>query len=480
MSDRFRNSFEHPPARAEKRRGRPSQLRASVIAQLEGDLRGDCPDSQGAVWSGAALARHIERRYGITLGARRCRQILRELGVLAVSAISMASATGSRGYSGPRADTPNGSPRTIPQARLRAIALKRLRRLAVAGLPLQPFVRGMFDIVQDALPNSDNKVMLCDASPPFERYVSNSAELMNWALLQQHYYVEAPPEVSGMVPLWPKVLGPKAIWRSEELALPHFYRSEGYNEYLRRVGFHHFLSTTIYDGTDCVGVYPIWRGPTMKPFSAEDARFMASAAPLVGHGLASARAPNPANRDGFVAANGTEGVVIIDPAGRTVAADDNAQEMFRDLGLFDDLSLESDLAACLRYIALTIREILPSAEDGSDSRLPAARLFYHHTGAMLSLRAVAADGDGGRYVTVIVRRGESLEHRRLRIAHCYGLSPRETEFVHWIGLGIDRREISRRMSVSPGTTTTYLRRLQDKLGLESGALVRRFAREQQI
>jgi DNA-binding NarL/FixJ family response regulator len=55
------------------------------------------------------------------------------------------------------------------------------------------------------------------------------------------------------------------------------------------------------------------------------------------------------------------------------------------------------------------------------------------------------------------------------------LSDRELEALQLVGRGLDRRQMARQMHVSPKTVETYLARIKDKLGLESGRQLVQFA-----
>ena len=49
---------------------------------------------------------------------------------------------------------------TLSDSRNKARALGRIKRLASSGLPLEPFVRGVFESLNDGVPHSPNRVML--------------------------------------------------------------------------------------------------------------------------------------------------------------------------------------------------------------------------------------------------------------------------------------------------------------------------------
>src|SRR5262249_1064898 len=115
--------------------------------------------------------------------------------------------------------------------RNKEIALGRIKRLASSGLPLEPLVRTVFELIGDAIPHSPNRTFHCGGESA-EAYICNSPELNRVVPLHTRYYVEAPPEDSGarfrVNPLELHQRCPnKVLWMHEELTLPHLYQTEG-------------------------------------------------------------------------------------------------------------------------------------------------------------------------------------------------------------------------------------------------------------
>jgi len=63
-----------------ERSGRPSRLNPQQVTEIQAALRKRPSDFDlsGNLWDGKTLAAHIERAYGVTLGARQCRRFFRE------------------------------------------------------------------------------------------------------------------------------------------------------------------------------------------------------------------------------------------------------------------------------------------------------------------------------------------------------------------------------------------------------------------
>jgi len=135
---------------------------------------------------------------------------------------------------------------TIGDMRRKELALGRIKRLASSGLPLEPFARAVHELVNDGVPHSPNRVILAGGSDHVDAYIGSTPGIAAAVPLYHQYFVDAPPEVSGMrfsydsyVLKW--VLPSRIIWPQEELALPNLYRAEGYNTVYRPLGWHHLV-----------------------------------------------------------------------------------------------------------------------------------------------------------------------------------------------------------------------------------------------
>jgi transposase len=63
-----------------QRSGRPCRLNPQQVAEIQDALRKRPSDFglSGNLWDGKTLAAHIERAYGLSLGARQCRRFFRQ------------------------------------------------------------------------------------------------------------------------------------------------------------------------------------------------------------------------------------------------------------------------------------------------------------------------------------------------------------------------------------------------------------------
>jgi DNA-binding CsgD family transcriptional regulator len=360
------------------------------------------------------------------------------------------------------------------------VALGRIKRLASSGLPLEPFVRAVFELIHDAVPSSPNRAFHVGAEGSMAFIFSNVETERLVCPVHDRFYVEAPPEVSGIrirmtVPTVRQLSRSKPIWQYEEIALPNFHRSEGFNTVFRPAGYHRFLLVIFREGAEFVGYYPIWRSADQQPFSPQDIQFVQAASPHIAHGLKAARLMERAStgHDGFVPLSGWgSGVVLMDDSGRLVAMDAQAEATFRQLGLLDGLCAEvftsEDLRRAFDYVRHTLRSIFHAPGGGPFNGGAPVYWFSHWTGIVLKLRGVRMVGyDGRQYTNILIERGEASESRQRQLVAKWGLSEREAEVLQFIAGGKTGPEISILLGISHDTVRKHTSRILEKLRVET-------------
>jgi len=375
--------------------------------------------------------------------------------------------------------------------RNKELALGRIKRLASSGLLLDPFVRALFDLVNDAVPHSPNRVLLARGDSA-DAFIGTTPEARAVVAPHRHYYAEASsPELSGArIRFDPasleQVFRLKTIWTHEEIALPHFYRTEGFNTVFKPMGFHHCLMVGFQEAGELAGYYPIWRSADQKPFTRDDIAFIKAAAPHIAHGLKAAQLMQRghAEGDGFAPLPGWDsGVVLMDRTGKPIAMDAQATLIFQQLGALDGFSANKFAAPQVRdaidYVTHTLKAIFSVASgDSSTTGVPLYRLYHHWTGIVLKLRGVQLMGsEGGEYVTVLLERGETSESRRRRLLIKWGLSDREAQVLSLVAEGKTGPEISLLLRISHDTARKHTSRIFEKLGVETRTAAASVARE---
>ena len=369
--------------------------------------------------------------------------------------------------------------------RNKEIALGRIKRLASSGLPFEPFVRVAFELINDAICNSDHKVFHVGGVDGLDKYFGNSPEIVAAVPFQKHFFVDSPPEVGGTkfrydAYAYTHILPRRTVWTQEEICHPGLYRAEGYNQVYRPLGWHKLLQVVFAEAGEYLGYCPIWRTVDQKPFSREDSEFLKASAPHIAHGLRSAHLlthglPASVNVDQeLIPLDGWHsGVILLDEGGRPIAIDAAARLIFQQVAIFDGIGSDAfasrPIQAALEYVQARIAQIFTDPDGGSfDGPAPVYRLFNHWTGSILKLRAVRMFGEGtGAFTSIIVERSETAAMRRRRYQLRWGLSDREAEVLALVGNGKTGPEISTILGISHDTARKHLARIFVRLGVEN-------------
>jgi DNA-binding CsgD family transcriptional regulator len=373
---------------------------------------------------------------------------------------------------------------TLGDSRNKARALGRIKRLASAALPLDPFVTTVFELFNDAVPHSPNRVILAGGGDRIDAYMGSTEEIARAAPLFHQYFVDSPPPVCGIkfpydAHALRNVLPSKVIWTQADLALENLYRAEGYNVVYRPLGWHHLLQVVFQESGEFFGYYPIWRTADQKPFSRDDIEFLRNAAPHVAHGLRAARllerneVPYALPGEFQLASPWRPGVILLDAGGELVAIDPYARLVLQQLGVLDGVTVDQFAPGPVRdglaYVSSKLAEIFRGTESESErAGAPVYRIYHHWTGIVLRLRGVQMTAtDGREYTTVLVERGETAGARRRRISARWGLSQREAQILSLIGDSKTGPEIALLLAISHNTVRKHTSKILDKLGVET-------------
>ena len=361
------------------------------------------------------------------------------------------------------------------------IALQRIKRLASSGLRVEPLVRLIFENVELAVPHSPYKSFNFVNGDFIESAFYNTPEIFSIASPFRHFYIESPSNLSGSKVRFDahtlrKVLPGKAVWHQEELALPDFYRTDGYNVVFRPVGWDHLLVYTLAEAGEYLGYYPIWRTAAQPPFNREEITFLKHAAPHIAHGLKAAELLTRENQDSdsFAPLPGWGlGAILLDGAGKIVAIDSVAKSMFMQTAIFDGISTRDFESVLLKgavdYIFNSLKRIFSDPKGiAVHGSAPVYSINQHWTGVTFRLRGIRmTDPQGREYFSILVERGETPELRARCAMLRWGLSPREAEVLSFVAQGKSGPEISTLLDISHDTARKHLGRIYEKLGVEN-------------
>jgi DNA-binding CsgD family transcriptional regulator len=373
---------------------------------------------------------------------------------------------------------------TLSDSRNKARALSRIKRLASSGLPMDPFVRGVFEAVNDGVPHSPNRVILAGGGDRIDAYVGSTEEIARAAPLFHKYFVDSPPQLCGIkfpydADALRNVLPSRVIWTQADLALENLYRAEGYNVVYRPLGWHHLVQVVFQESGEFLGYYPVWRSADQKPFSRDDIEFLRHAAPHVAHGLRAARLlerselSDPRGNEFHPLSGWRTGVILMDSNGKLLAIDPDARLLLQQLGVLDGLTIDQFAPAPVRdglaHVSRILAEIFRGTNpDAERAGAPVYRIYQHWTGIVLKMRGVQMIAtDGREYITVLLERGETADARRMRASARWGLSRREAQILSFIGDGKTGPEIALILAISHDTVRKHTGKVLEKLGVET-------------
>jgi transposase/DNA-binding CsgD family transcriptional regulator len=469
--------------------GRPAILEAQINSGLSGDLE-RVPTALGhssQKWSGALVAKHLKTKFQVDISERQARRLLKKLTTNAVATVRPGP-THRKGLS----ETPQGrSPRKwISDAHNKEVALRRIKRLANAGLPVEPYVMSLFELMNDAVPSSSNKSFLPNSGEQPAAALGSTRDVYDQIANHQRLIVDAPFNTlqirapfnfAGLQGFYVR----QPVWRMDEWTLPEYRRTDGFNVVFAGLGWYDVATLIFAENGRVFGCYPVGRGKDQRPFSRDDLTFFRACAPHVAHGLRNAQLLTYRGRepDGFLplALWGT-GVVLMDSAGSVMAIDDESRSIFASMGVLDGVSIyafEGRIREGLAYVHRLVMSVFH--DDELITKAPVVRLVSHWTGITLKLRgSLARSNEGREIVSVLVERGETPSHRRMRMMARWGLGDREYQIISALGTNEPRREIAGRLGIRSDTLKTYGKRIADKLELGGISELRRFASQQQF
>jgi transposase/DNA-binding CsgD family transcriptional regulator len=469
------------------RRSTASNLSDEQHQRLAADV-GRPPSNFGYAlpsWTAALLNRHIQKNYSTSFSLRHCRRLLTTFG-LVKHARPITPSPKRKLVQTTIVAQESAAPLFVGEYARKRRALAAVKRLAGSGMPLQPFAFTLFDIINDAVPHDELSPGITAAYGESSRWIIRNFDYSRWFPQMRKYLLVGSPEISGFRP--PSLLpyNPRTVLRQEEIVLPNYYRSEGYNEFFRSMGMHHGLLTLLRDEQGVfVGYYPIFRSEKMKPFSRDDVGFFEAAACAIAQGIRSAGliTYQSADDDGFEPFEQVaRGMVVMDRTGKVLSINKAAQSLFYQFAIYDGNTTgfvaNDRLSETLTHIARQLRMIFGQRDETCiEAQQPIVRIFSHRSGASIRLQGFASDlSEHDGHFTVLIEMGENENVLRQRISARHQLSHRQTELVMLLRHGASSRQIVKQLGISSSALKSSLRELRFKLEINGQPSLREFAR----
>jgi DNA-binding CsgD family transcriptional regulator len=209
----------------------------------------------------------------------------------------------------------------------------------------------------------------------------------------------------------------------------------------------------------CWGYLCLHRELGARPFSAQEAAFVVTLAPLVAEGL---RAAVTMPRAGDLVIGGP-GVILLGPGLELVGADDAARAWLEELWT-DDRRGVDELPVAVLAVATRLRA---AGQAGATAALPAIARLRARSGTWLGLRASWLTGPGmGSAIAVVLEPPPAPQLMPL-LARAHGLTAREGELVRLLIRGLPTAELADRLHISEHTVQDHLKSIFDKVGVHS-------------
>ncbi len=371
---------------------------------------------------------------------------------------------------------------TLGDLRNKDVALGRIKRLAHSGLPLEPFLRTLFDLIDGALPDSAKASQHAGGERSGAHICASQASGI--APAHGGYFVEAQPEIwavrFGAGPGRLVYLPPeRTLQQHHGVFSSGLHLDEAPNNGNQPLGWRHAVAIGFQAAGRDIGYYGIWPAADHKALPADDIAFLEKAAPYAARGVTAALLmPSDAAGDtDFAAVPGSGlGVMLADHDQRLIAMDSEAKVVFEQLAILEGSSASALAGWLLRDVLAQLMFAVgnglhePRGASASCCGAPADRFYQHWSGIIVKLRAVPMLGaERGEYTMVLVQRGETSRSRRDRLIARWGLSQREAEVLGLIAEGKTGVEISILLGIGHDTVRKHTGRLFEKLGVQTRA-----------
>ena len=255
-----------------------------------------------------------------------------------------------------------------------------------------------------------------------------------------------------------------AIKTSDFVSTGEFKRLSIYNEFYRHLDTEIQMTVSIPVSREKVALFALSRNIT--DFSERD-RFVLNM--LRPHLLNALRNVTELDRMRFerdLLKKGADvqkqGVVLCQPAGMVIALSELAAEMF---ARYCAVTLsEGDIlpVALAQWLAMEIGRV--PGEPGKSARQVERDVFIVEKDGKRLIIKLMNDITSGECILLLT---ENDPAALLRSLQRYGMSPRETEVVHWLAKGKTNVEISIILNISKRTADKHLEHIFAKLGVET-------------
>ena len=352
---------------------------------------------------------------------------------------------------------------------------KRIKRLSLMPIPISGYVDIVFDLVSEAITNSEVKVMILNQLGT--KFIWKNIDFSKYAPLYNLCF-DMTFEESGLLSHTAVNLLNKTVLTFEEVTHPNFNNSYVCNELYKPVNIYYLLLTILRNGEGkCVGQFPLFRPKSMQNFTKEDALFMESIAPYIAYGISKSSSedkdfafasPQDSKISFTKLQEGETGLILADKKGEIVSLNDTAKNIFFQMGLLDDLKKESmgkkGVPELISYINCITKNIF---SGGCPKNTFPLNIYTSPSGISIMMKGYFMEEvcPGAGLVAITCEKVLRDDFIRLKKRIRYNLSEKEFEICRLMKEGYRQSEISEILHITRNTLKTHTSNILSKLDL---------------
>lgn len=362
--------------------------------------------------------------------------------------------------------------------------IKRIKRLSFMPLPISQYVDIIFDLIGEAILNSESKVILLDKFG--YKYLARNIDYKKYFPIYNMCFNLSFEEVGVRAPIVAS-LSDKTVLTHEEIVHPNFYNGYIYNEIYRHFNINRIMLAILKENGQCKGHLPLFRTNDMPPFTKEDALFMESVAPYIAHGISKTKPVDESFTDGldskkpFVKLQEKGiGLILADRKGEIISMNDIAKNMFFQIGLLDGIGKESVEERSLKELISYVNKIIRNIFCGNlfnDNAMPSA-VYTSRSGISIIIKGYYMEEADSYSSSMGITCEEVVPESFVQFKKSirYNLSQREFEICKMLKEGYAPSEIAEMLNITKNTFKTHKANILNKLCLGDSKEIKKFLR----
>jgi DNA-binding CsgD family transcriptional regulator len=245
-----------------------------------------------------------------------------------------------------------------------------------------------------------------------------------------------------------------------------FERTEFYNDFFRPISVHSVLGITLYSNAKSIGLLAVHRPRNARHFNQSDQAKARLAVPGLSAALQRVMTLEQLDErdwilDTLAPELPGEGVLVLDAELDAVYCDARAREWLK-VASGEDLNL----VEIPEEVSRTCKRLLQNPDHSNHSPAPRIELDLPGARKLAARVRLASTGSGGiRFIIYLeTEQKPLLRNHRLKLL---GLTQREIDIVHQVGMGLTNSQIADNLCISVRTVQNHLRSIYTKIGVHN-------------